>query len=101
MNNTGTDLFPAVVIRPADGCISSALDDGAVILHLASGKYFGLNAVGARVWTLLDQPKPISDIQATIRAEYNVDAGRCDREVLALLSDLKQAGLVEVENGMA
>ena len=36
---------PAVVFRQ--------MDDGAVLLDLESGVYFGLDEVGTRVWTLL------------------------------------------------
>jgi len=70
-------------------------------LHAATGKYFGLNAVGSRVWSLLETPRPVGDIQTAIRGEYDVDPDRSDREVLALLTDLKHAGLIEVENGVA
>lgn len=96
-----TDFLPGTVIRAADGCVFSSLDDGAVILHLASGQYFGLNEVGARIWALLARPRSIEDIQDEILVEYDVDIDRCAREVRTLLSDLKQANLIEVKHGVA
>jgi hypothetical protein len=66
------------------------------ILQLDSGKYFGLNPVGARVWQLAAEPRKVSEILATLLAEYEVPADRCRADLLALLQKLQAAGLVEV-----
>lgn len=66
------------------------------ILQLDSGKYYGLNPVGARVWQLLAEPRKVSEILTTLLAEYDVPADRCRADLFALLLKLREAGLIEV-----
>lgn len=77
---------PAVVFR--------RMDDGAVLLDLESGVYFGLDEVGTRVWTLLvDRGTPAAVCSAML-GEFDVDADVLTADVLRLVSELQQNGLV-------
>src|SRR5687767_14411248 len=76
--------------------VSSDLGGEAVILHLESGVYHGLNAVGAAVWGLLREPRAVEEIQEAILAEFAVDAERCQRDLIALLRQFEAEGLIEV-----
>jgi hypothetical protein len=72
-------------------------EEGAVLLNLDTGVYFGLNPVGARVWELLETPRSQAELQATIAEEFevNLDVALADvREFLASLEerDLLGAG---------
>ena len=78
--------------------VSSELSGEAVILDLKSGVYYGLNEVGASIWTLLQQPKTVGEIQKAILEEYAVEPEQCDRDIHALLQDLAAQGLIEVQN---
>lgn len=65
-----------------------------VILDLASSSYFGLDAVGMRVWQLLQE---ISDQQVIIElmlAEYDVAPEQLQQDVENFLQSLIDAGLV-------
>jgi coenzyme PQQ synthesis protein D (PqqD) len=75
---------------------SRQLGEETVILHFTRGMYFGLNAVGARVWALLETPTRVSDIHAAILEEFDVDSETCARDVLALLEQLSDRELIEV-----
>ena len=78
--------------------VSSDLKGEVAILNLKAGVYYGLDGVGARIWTLLQEPKPVSEIQDVLLQEYDVEADRCKRDLLALLQRLVNEGLVEVED---
>lgn len=78
--------------------IFSDIGGEAVILHLKTGIYHGLNEVGARIWTLIQEPKAVQDIKQTIIAEYEVASDECDRDLIALLKEFLAAGLIEVRN---
>jgi hypothetical protein len=67
-----------------------------VILNLNSGVYFGLNPVGARVWELLQEPRTVADVCATVRGEFDVEPERCERELMDLLEQMRTEGLVDV-----
>ena len=77
--------------------ISRDLEGEAVILNLKSGMYCGLSEVGARVWQLLQKPASVKGIRDTLLKEYEVEPDRCERELLALLQDMADNGLIEVK----
>ncbi len=76
--------------------LSADLKGEAVILNCVNGVYYGLNEVGNSIWTLLQQPRAVTEIAAKIQDEYDVPADVCERDVLALLGKLAEAGLIEV-----
>jgi Coenzyme PQQ synthesis protein D (PqqD) len=76
--------------------VSCDLSGEAVILSLKSGMYYGLNAVGARVWSLIQVPMTVDDLRAALLQEYDVEPQRCERELLTLLEELAAQGLIEV-----
>ncbi|MEO8562080.1 MAG: PqqD family protein [bacterium] len=78
----------------SDEQVFTTLGEEAVILGLRDGVYYGLDAVGARVWALIAEPRVVGDIVTTLVAEFDVTPERCERDVLALLDDLAARDLV-------
>ncbi len=76
--------------------LSCDLSGEAVILNLQSGMYYGLNAVAARVWDLVQVPRTVTEVRNTILAEYDVPVERCERELLSLLEEFESKGLIEL-----
>ena len=60
--------------------------------------YFGLNAVGARIWNLIQEPRTMQDIRDLLLEEYEVDREHCENDLLALLHRLAAEGLAEVKH---
>ncbi|MGH9556976.1 MAG: PqqD family protein [Terriglobales bacterium] len=81
--------------------VSCTLEDEAVVLHLGKGVYYGLNPVGATVWNALQQPKTVGELVEIVTGEFDVEASRCEGDVLELLGRLEDAGLIEVRSGPA
>ncbi|MGE0039649.1 MAG: PqqD family protein [Vicinamibacterales bacterium] len=84
-------LTDRVEVRP--DVVFRALGTEAIILNLDSGVYFGLNEVGARIWTLLLEHDLAATV-ATLTAEYDAPAADIERDVLALVDQLVAKGLV-------
>jgi hypothetical protein len=78
--------------------VSSDLAGEAVILNLKNGMYYGLDAIGSRIWAMLQTPQSVAALREAIVAEYDVDAERCERDLLALLNNLAAAQLIEVSD---
>lgn len=76
----------------------SELNGEAVILSLKNGKYYGVNAVGAVIWTLIQNPATFQDIQTKLMSEYDVDETTCRREVLSFLEKMAKDDLIKVVN---
>ena len=77
--------------------VSCSIQGEAAILSLADGLYYGLDPVGARIWGLLQTPTRVSAILETLLDEYDVDAARCEADLMALLERLGAARLVVVD----
>jgi hypothetical protein len=88
----------SVVAAVADQ-VSCDLDGEAVLLSLRTGVYYGLDQVGARIWSLVQGPTTVQIVRDTLLAEYDVEASRCERDLLALLRAMAAEGLVEVRGG--
>ena len=77
------------------------MGDEVVVLDLNSGTYYGLDELGARIWTLIEQPVSLCTIREAIMSEYEVDADTCNRDILAFVNKMQAAGLVEVGDASA
>ena len=77
--------------------VSCNLAGESVILNLKNGVYYGLNPMGARIWNLIQERKRVEEVRDQILQEYEVEKEVCERELLALLSDLEENGLIDVE----
>jgi hypothetical protein len=78
--------------------VSCNLAGESVILNLKNGVYYGLNPVGARIWSLIQERKWVSEVRDQILEEYEVEREVCEEELLALLKDLQENGLLDVES---
>ena len=79
--------------------VSCPLGDEAAILNLNNTVYYGLNPVGARVWNLLQQrPRTIGELRDLLIEEYDVEAGRCEADLLELLQKMRTEGLIQVRS---
>jgi coenzyme PQQ synthesis protein D (PqqD) len=76
--------------------VSCDLAGEVVILNLQDGVYYGLNAVGARIWKLIEEPRSVDEIRAVLLEEYDIAADACGRQLAAVLNDLAAHGLVDV-----
>ena len=74
--------------------VSRVIDGEAVLVHPGQARIRVLNAVGARIWELVDGQRTLGDIAQAIRAEYKVDLSRAQADVLAFCADLMQAGVL-------
>ncbi|MBZ5608972.1 MAG: PqqD family peptide modification chaperone [Acidobacteriia bacterium] len=72
-----------------------------LILQTASGIYYGLDPVGRRVWSLMEEPRRVGAIRDVILDEYQVDREKCTRDLLDLLEKLASKRLVEVKSAPA
>ena len=81
--------------RPADSAIFRTLPEGAVLFSTTSEVYFGVNAVGARIWSLLPPAShSFSELCATLSAENaGVDEARIREDAREFIERLTSSGL--------
>ena len=80
----------------SDDVLFQDIGGEAVLLDLASERYFGLNEVGTRIWQLIETAPPLHEVHDALCEEFDAEAHRIERDLLALVGALADAGLVTV-----
>ena len=81
--------------EPSRDAVESRVGDETVILHLTNGTYYGLDAVGTRIWALLKEGSQPTEICARIAEEYDVAPNIAEADARRFLEDLKSNGIIE------
>lgn len=72
------------------------LEGEAVIVHLDSGMYYGLDPVGTRLWQLIDTLGQLQPVFDAALEEFEVEPERLQHDLLQLVSELASHQLVVV-----
>lgn len=88
-------------IAAAEDQVSCDLEGESAILSLSNGVYYGLDPLGARIWELIQEPRTVNEVRDVILSEYEVERDRCERDLLELLRQLNDQGLIQVRNAQA
>ncbi len=94
---------PAVLVRVSH-CVTRAIAGETLIIPIARAtadleSIFTLNAVGSRIWELLECPVAPSRLVATIVREFDVSPADAARDVSEFLDSLRAAGLIAAVEG--
>ena len=76
--------------------VETTVGSETILMVLETGKCFGLGETGSGVWRLLVQPTTVTAIVDALLLEYDAPASIIEGDVLELLSQLHDEGLVEV-----
>lgn len=76
----------------------SELNEEAVVLSLKNGKYYGLNGVGVSIWSIVQEPVTLLEIESAILSEYDVNEQTCHMEVTAFIDQMISEGLIVATN---
>lgn len=91
-------LRPTTRLRANPNHVANAVRDEVVVLLMGKGEYYGLNAVGAHVWRLLQTERSFADLVDQIVAEYDVDRDNAVNDMVDVISDLHRHGLIELRD---
>ncbi len=86
---------------PHDDVLWREFDDGAVLLHLGTRLFFGLNAVGTVIWTELARGRTPSRAIAAVRRKFDVDLPTARSDALRLVARMRAEQLLVPRSGKA
>jgi hypothetical protein len=81
-------------VRLSSTVRASASEDGLILLDVSGGLVLASNAVGARIWQLIEQRATPDQIAARLAEEYAIGVDRARRDVRVFLDDLAARGLI-------
>lgn len=80
--------------RPSPAVRASISGDGLILLDIDGGMVLSSNAVGARIWELIEQQHTTGEIARQLADDYVVPVDRALRDVQTFVADLMARGLV-------
>ena len=81
-------------VRVADDVLISNLQEESVILNLDSERYYGLDDVGTRFVSVLNESESIEAAYEMLRDEYDVDPHSLRQDLFELVEDLVKQGIL-------
>lgn len=87
--------FSARVTAP-EGVLMREIGGEAVLLNLENEKYYGLNGVGAHMWTALTSAPSVQAAYETLLDEFDVQPEQLRQDLESLIAGLAEHGLVTV-----
>lgn len=86
----------STVVRRRSEPVFTRLDDELLALDPNVGKCYSLAGSATRVWELIESPIAIGTVRDRLVQEFDVDRDTCLADLLALMHDLDEAGLVSL-----
>ena len=75
---------------------TSEIDEEVVMMNVDTGRYFGMDDVGSRIWKLLKERIRVKEIVNTLLKEYDVSEEECTNDVIEFLNELKNNNLLQI-----
>ena len=89
-------LDESVLIGRQPSLVSTDVVDEAILLDVHSGYFFQLNTTATRIWSLVETPRPLSDLYGDLERTYDVDAVTCRRDAAEFIADLLDRELLVI-----
>ena len=83
--------------RVDHGTVYREVQGETVLLQLESGDYFGLDAVGTRIWQLIIEKSDLAEVEAALRKEFDAEEDVVSRDFATLVDELASRRLIHIE----
>ena len=83
--------------KASPDAFASAVGDETVLLQVKRGTYFGLDALGTRIWSGLNNGRSPAEICEEIAAEFDVPLETVEADARVFLQDLKSNEIIVAE----
>ena len=82
------------------GFVTRRIGDDTIVVPLARGvgdlgSIYTLNELGAAIWQMLRAGRTVPEIAAAVCRDYEVSAEAATQDILNLIGDLREAGLID------
>jgi hypothetical protein len=68
-----------------------------VLLNIRTGRYHGIDAIGARFFEVMRSGDPLSKLVGALAAEYKQPIDRMERDLAAFCGQMVDLGLIELD----
>jgi hypothetical protein len=76
------------LLARGDSYVYNEVEGEVVMMNVTTGKYASLNETGKVIWLMLEEPRPLQAILNGIAANYNVEPGQCEADVIPFIEKM-------------
>jgi hypothetical protein len=87
-----------VLKRNDEDVMFSEVDGESVIMHMQSGRYFGLNSVSTDIWNHLENKVSFSELIEFLMEEYEVNKEQCTNETRNIINALLKLKFLAIQD---
>jgi hypothetical protein len=84
------------VVSWSEAPVATEVDREVVLMNVGRGRCYGLGETGTSVWRRLGSPIRVDDLCRELMLEYHADPELLVKDVISLLENLQEEGLVRV-----
>lgn len=96
-NSVDGTMLDRMILRASDDVQGANMEGETVLLDLSTGRYYTLNRVGSVIWEHCTGHHTVSDIHAKLCERFEVAPERALDDLIALVNQLVQEGLLQQE----
>jgi hypothetical protein len=85
------------IVRVPDDVLFRELQGEAVILSLSRSTYYGLDAVGTRIWQLCEAHGLLQAVFDAMQREFDAPGEMLEADLLTFVDDLLARGLLAIQ----
>jgi len=89
-------LNAASRVMRTEGMMTAPVDNEIVILNMKGNNYISLDAIGRRIWDLLESSIVVEELCQQLGTEFEGTQEQIIADVLLFLNELEREGLVRV-----
>jgi hypothetical protein len=90
------DLNLASVVCHTPNPVAADVAGETVLMSLERSRCYGLGGIGSEIWSKLASPVKVADLIDEFSGRYEAPPGVIERDVLQMLSQLADEGLIKV-----
>ena len=90
------DLNLASVVCHTPNPVAADVAGETVLMSLERSRCYGLGGIGSEIWSKLASPVKVADLVEEFSGHYEAPPGVIERDVLQMLSQLADEGLIKV-----
>ncbi len=83
------------VVEKNQEILASDIDGETVMMSMQNGKYYGMDEIGSRIWSLISGENTPADIIDKLLTEFDVSREECTKDVMFFLEELEKNKLIK------
>jgi hypothetical protein len=91
-----TELNLASIVCHTPNPVAADVAGETVLMSLERSRCYGLGGIGSEIWSKLVSPVRVSDLVEEFSGRYEAPPGVIERDVLQLLTQLADEGLIKI-----